>query len=269
MYKTNIEVMNRVFEHKDELERLGHDWFFISLQGSWNYNLGYENSDVDTKALILPNFRDIVLDKKAISTTHLMPNNEHLDIKDARVMFQNFWKQNINFLEILFSDYVAINPLFEKEFFELTDMAEDIARYDIKKALNCMSGMAQEKLHALEHPYPAVAADIEKYGYSPKEFHHILRMYNFMENYIDGKPFEKCLTLHSRFSYVHLMNAKRGYYSLETVREVAESVCKDIHDLKSEYLDTHETVVRTDVRAAAEDVLYRVLEKKFCNDLGV
>ena len=142
MYKSIYEVTARVLEHRDEVVKLGHDYFFVALQGSWNYMLDYEKSDVDTKALILPNFKQIVLNKKVISTTHIMENNEQLDLKDIRVMFENFWKQNINFLEILFTNYVTVNPSYLKEYFELTRMAEDIAHYDEAKALNCMCGMA-------------------------------------------------------------------------------------------------------------------------------
>ena len=106
---TEKDVMHRVEEHAEEVNLLGHDFLFVSAQGSWNYNLGYENSDVDTKAVILPKFKDFVLNKEALSTTYILSNNEHIDLKDIRAMFKNFWKQNINFLEILFSKYCVIN----------------------------------------------------------------------------------------------------------------------------------------------------------------
>ena len=49
MYKTYLDIINRVEEHKRRVEQLGHNYFFVALQGSWNYGLGYEGSDVDTK----------------------------------------------------------------------------------------------------------------------------------------------------------------------------------------------------------------------------
>lgn len=39
-------------------------------QGSGNYNLDYEKSDVDTKLIVTPTFREIVFNKSPISTTH-------------------------------------------------------------------------------------------------------------------------------------------------------------------------------------------------------
>ncbi len=269
MYNSIYEVTARVLEHRDEVVKLGHDYFFVALQGSWNYMLDYEKSDVDTKALILPNFKQIVLNKKVISTTHIMENNEHLDLKDVRVMFENFWKQNINFLEILFTNYVTVNPSYLEEYFELTRMAEDIAHYDEAKALNCMCGMAMEKYHALKHPYPAVAADIEKYGYSPKEFHHILRMYNFLLNYIHGMSFKECLIYHSPYSREQLMKAKLGEYSLDFAENVSAELVSDMKELKDEYLENNNPSVNTKTRSAAEDVLYHVLENKFRFDLNI
>ena len=269
MYRNIKEVEERINEHRQELRHLGHDYFFVALQGSWNYDLGYEKSDVDTKALILPTFREIALNKKPISTTHIMENNEHLDLKDIRVMFENFWKQNINFLEILFTKYVVINPAYLDQYFALVDMREDIAHYDVARAVNCMCGMAMEKLHALKKPYPATVADIEKYGYSPKEFHHILRMYNFFLNYIHGMSFKECLIYHSPYSREQLMKAKLGEYPLDFVENVSAELVSDMKELKDGYLENNNLSVNTKTRSAAEEVLYHVLENKFRFDLNI
>ena len=69
-------------------------------------------SDIDTKVIVIPSLEDVVMNKKPISTTHVLPNNEHLDIKDIRLYFDNFKKQNINFIEILFSPYYIVNPKY-------------------------------------------------------------------------------------------------------------------------------------------------------------
>lgn len=268
MYYNKQDIMNRLQEHADAVTKKGLDYFFVAVQGSWNYGLGYEGSDVDTKALIIPTFKDIVLNKKPISTTHVMENEEHCDLKDARLMFQNFWKQNINFLEILFTPYVLVNPMYQGEYNALYRMREDIARYDIKKALNCMSGMAQEKLHALEHPYPTVADKIEKFGYDGKQLHHILRMEDFVNAYVGGDSFKDCLIDFTVYSKDILMKAKRNEFSLDEARALSAYSCKLIHNMKEDYLANHSTEVREDVREAAEEILYKVFEKKFRHELS-
>lgn len=87
-----------------------------SWQGSQNYNLDYEGSDIDTKAIMLPSFSDFVLNAKPLSTTHIMENNEHVDFKDIRLMFDCIKKQNVNFVEILFTPYSIINPEYADPF---------------------------------------------------------------------------------------------------------------------------------------------------------
>lgn len=269
MYRNIKEVEERINEHRDELHKLGHDYFFVALQGSWNYDLSYEKSDVDTKALILPTFREIALNKKPISTTHIMENNEHLDLKDIRVMFENFWKQNINFLEILFTDYVVINPAYLEQYFALVNMREDIAHYDVARAVNCMCGMAMEKYHALKKPYPATMADIEKYGYSPKEFHHIIRMYNFLRNYIEGMSFEECLTAHNPYPYEMLMKAKRGELSLDFAEKTSAELVAEMKEMKDRYLDSNKCEIDMKTRRAAEEVVYNVLRDKVYYEFSI
>lgn len=269
MYRNIKEVKERINEHRDELRKLGHDYFFVALQGSWNYDLGYEKSDVDTKALVLPTFREIALNKKPISTTHIMENNEHLDLKDIRVMFENFWKQNINFLEILFTEYVVINPAYLDQYFALVDMREDIAHYDVARAVNCMCGMAMEKYHALKKPYPATMADIEKYGYSPKEFHHIIRMYNFLFNYIEGMSFEECLTAHTPYSKELLMAVKCGEASLDFAEKVSENLVSEMKEMKDHYLNSNKWEIDMRTRRAAEEVVYDVLRDKVWAEFSI
>lgn len=74
-------VMKEVYKHYDETR----DTFGLNkvvgvfLQGSQNYGLDYKDSDVDTKAVLLPSFKDIVLNKQPISTTHIREDNSHTD----------------------------------------------------------------------------------------------------------------------------------------------------------------------------------------------
>jgi len=62
------KIMNRLQEHYNEAENMGYEIVGLFLQGSQNYKLDYENSDIDSKAIILPKFNDFVLNNKAVST---------------------------------------------------------------------------------------------------------------------------------------------------------------------------------------------------------
>ena len=105
-----------------------------------------------------------------------MENDEHVDVKDIRLMFDCFRKQNINFVEILFTKYRILNPKYASLFQPVLDSRELIGRYNDFASLNCMVGTAMEKQKALCHPYPATIDKIERFGYDPKQLHHILRL---------------------------------------------------------------------------------------------
>lgn len=64
----------------------------IFLQGSQNYQLDLPNSDVDTKLIVVPSFKDIALNRKPVSTTHIRANEEHIDFKDIRLYMEVFRK---------------------------------------------------------------------------------------------------------------------------------------------------------------------------------
>lgn len=125
------KIMARMREHLvPVLEHCRGGWVGLFLQGSQNYNLDYEGSDIDTKAIMLPSFSDFVLNAKPLSTTHIMENNEHVDFKDIRLMFDCIKKQNVNFVEILFTPYSIINPEYADLFQPVLDAREEIARYN-------------------------------------------------------------------------------------------------------------------------------------------
>lgn len=160
------ELKRRMNYLQDEL---GYEVLFIALQGSQNYGMDIYTeeykSDLDCMAVVLPSFDDFVSNKQAVSTTYVLPSNEHINVKDIRLMFELFYKQNPQFLELLFTDYKIVNKKYKLEVQPLFANADKIASYNLLKLYNGISGMAQEKLKALEHPYPSIKDVIDKYGY--------------------------------------------------------------------------------------------------------
>ena len=77
-------IMERVTDHYTEaLKRFNESNIVIcALQGSQNYGLELPTSDVDTKLIVTPSFRDIALDRKPVSTTFVRDNEEHTEDKD-------------------------------------------------------------------------------------------------------------------------------------------------------------------------------------------
>ena len=251
-------VMDRVMEHLDEAKRFFSEDSIVGifLQGSQNYDLDYEGSDIDTKLIVCPTFKEIAFNKKPISTTHVMENNEHIDFKDIRLYINEFRKQNINFLEILFTPYCWINPKYFPYWDSLISYRESIGRYNQYRAINAMRGMAYEKFAQMEKSMPHNAAEVEKYGYEPKQLSHIMRLNDFTERYIANMSFKSCLIPSNRDE---IMNAKLGNYSLEDARRLAREHLKHIDELCTSYCDTHEPstnhLVDIILDSAQEDII--------------
>lgn len=253
-----VKVMTRLNQHLEFVRERGYQPIYIALYGSQNYQLETKQSDVDTKAIVLPSLEDIVLNKKPVSMEIELPNGEHCDIKDIRLMFNNFKKQNINFLEILFTNFYLCNSCFNEEIEELRSMREDICRYNQKGAVKCMEGMAKQKFAAMEHRFPTKEDIINKYGYDPKQLHHIIRMREFLERYIDGESFEDCLLSKHR---EYLLRIKKGDFPLLDARQIANTEMKKISMISAEFLKG-DLEVKEEVEEKMNDIMLRVFKKK-------
>ena len=163
-------IFNRVQDHYQEAKTFLSEDRIVGIfnQGSGNYGLDVPTSDVDTKLIVTPTFNEVVLNKKPISTTHVRANNEHIDLKDIRLMLATFRKQNLNFIEILFTPYFIVNPTFADEWGRLQAQKEKIAHYSPYNAVKTMKGIAMEKYHAMEHEYPSKLEVLAKWGLRPK-----------------------------------------------------------------------------------------------------
>ena len=195
---TDEEIQARVQWHLESalgrIKEEAYDWFVICAQGSMNYGLMDEKSDVDTKMLVIPSLRHMALNKKPMSTTLVFENDEHCDVKDVREYFKIVRKENINFIEIFFTKYFIVNPKYTDLWYDLCVNREEIARANEYRFLKCAKGMVHEKEHALCHPYPSKLDILEKYGWDGKQLSHAARVMCFADAFIcEGYPYEKCL----------------------------------------------------------------------------
>ena len=237
----------------------------VFLQGSQNYGLDYEDSDVDTKCIVTPTFKEIALAKKPLSTTHIRENDEHIDLKDIRAYMQTFRKQNLNFLEILYTKYAYINPKYSNEWQELIKRREDITHYDPVRSVKSMMGIASEKYFAMEHHYPARMAWIEKYGYDPKQLCHLLRVSEYLQRYLAGENYGDCL-LTKQPEY--FKEVKLGLHTLEEARDIATKEYNKIHAICDKFIEKHKNdPVSKEVDELLDDVAYNIVAKSIKKEL--
>ena len=227
-----------------------------------------EDSDFDTKCITVPTFKEIALNKKALSTTHVRGNNEHIDLKDIRLYIQTFRKQNLNFLEILFTPYYVC-PMnnfinFSNEWGKLIDNREKIAHMNPLRGFSSMKGIAAEKYHALEHHYPSRMHMIEKFGYDPKQLHHLLRIDEFMKRFYNGESYEDCLI--SDYPD-YLIDIKKGLFDLDKARDIANTTMTEIENLYNKAKSTLNNKEDKEMVELLEDVSYNIMKRSIQNEL--
>ena len=170
------ELDNRVFQHKQflvQVQGYSEDSLIgVFAFGSMNYNLfESEFSDVDTKVIYLPSYKELVFEKP-ISELYLY-GNEHIEVKDIRLMVEMFKKQNINFVETLFTNFSWINPrysyLWANTFYAYRHM---ISSYDINYFVNSVCAQAKGNIRSIQKEY------------NPKKVVTVLRLYHVLDDFM-------------------------------------------------------------------------------------
>lgn len=256
-------IMARLAEHYEEAKTLIDESRIVGLfcQGSQNYGLDYEGSDIDTKLIVVPTFEDIAFNKKPISITHVRQNNEHIDLKDIRLYIETFRKQNLNFLEILFTQYKIVNPQYAEWWNKLVENREAIAHYDIHRAIKTMKGIALEKYHAMEHRYPSKVDIIDQFGYDSKQLHHLLRVEEYLARYIAGESYENCLIPHElRAKRLRAIKENNSLLSLEEARAAANVSLQTIEMMYEEGLAYYPEGHNEEVEKILNEVQYNIMK---------
>jgi predicted nucleotidyltransferase len=252
------KIYDRLKKDCEYVTKLGYEVFGVFLQGSQNYELDYEGSDIDTKCIILPSAEDVILNKQPMSTTLILEDNSHIDLKDIRLMWQHFKKQNTNYLEVLFTDFIHVPYEYYQFLLDMLRINEEIAHSDNYAAVNCIVGMVLEKNKALCHPYPTLKDKIDKYGYDNKQLHHIIRCREFLDRYVAGTSFADCLIPYDKD---YLISVKADYrYDLDQAKAIAAEAVEYVKEVKQHYFDTNERIICAETYEKMDSILVEVLK---------
>lgn len=222
---TKKTIMERVREHYDEAVSIFGEERIVGvfLYGSQNYGLATSESDVDTKCILVPTFEEICFNKKPISYVHVRENDEHIEFKDIRLMLKEFRKQNMNFVEILFTKFKVLGPIHGDTWLNHVEKyREEIAHYRPVHTIHTMARMADEKRHALCHPYPSREKVLTQFGYDPKQLSHQIRILKFIMDYKAGRPYAECMYPRELGPYIFWV--KEGNLSLEDAKAESDKV---------------------------------------------
>lgn len=154
----------------------------ITLYGSQNYNIDTPYSDVDVKAIFVPSLKEAISTNKRLSLTLHNEKNEHCEIKDIREMFEMYKKQNINFLETLFTPYRWENPNYPAIHAMLHNNAEKISHYNSYSCVRSLCGQAKN-----------ATIFIRDYPTDNKKIANVYYFYLFLNKYLKNIDYKKCL----------------------------------------------------------------------------
>lgn len=267
--KNDQQILIRLAEHLEEaLEPYSTDWFVICGQGSINYpGLSDEESDVDSKLLTIPSFRDIVQNKTPLNKVHEMKNNgEHVDLKDVREYMRIARKQNINFVEIFFTNYWIANPKYKDIWLDVMRHAEEFVHMNPYRTLKCAKGMIHEKNHALEHRYPSRAYYIDTFGYDGKQLQHALRILEFAEKFVHNYPYRDCLTVDDPDTLLAIKRHK-AELDLEDARKMMDYCVRSIDNLELNYNQYYKDEEYQPTKELYDDLLYELIKRAVKEEL--
>jgi hypothetical protein len=131
-----------------------------------------------------------------------------------------------------------------------------------------MKGVALEKYHAMEHPYPTKLDLIEKYGFDGKQVHHLIRVDDYLTRYINGESYKDCLRP-SEHLVAHMMDYKQHKIDLATAREEAEEVLAHVVSIADDFCTKTNEHEDEGMRELLQDVSYNIMKIATLNELVV
>ena len=224
-------IYKTLSSYKKQLEEKGYNVIYISLYGSQNYNLDDEYSDIDARAVVLLSLKDLIK-RKSISTTIDLDKGQ-VDIKDVASYVEQLRKGNPAYTETAQTEYY----IGDKEFRKLIEPYE----YNPMAAI----GMMHEKRKAIEKYLPS-SLDLKENEYDPKQYHHIVRLYNLL---YDG------VVEYNGVERDDMMILKREQYlSRDEVLSKASYLIEDVKNIYFDYQQPKEN-----------DKINEWLEKQYIN----
>lgn len=269
----SVSIKQRLKEHLEEViatsayisqENADTAFFIIAVNGSHNYNLATKNSDIDSKLLLIPNLDNLIWNKSANYLHVMSDNGEHVEVKDIRHYMATILKQNINFVETLFAKELRCNGRYEHEWAALVSMRESIARYNPVAAIDCMLGMARQKQIQMTKMSDGRAANIKKFGYDTKSFHHCMRLLFFAEDYMRGKPYQECLTRGDNDTLTNwLIKAKTGElgFSLEKANDCINRMMANVEPQVDYFKNRMGNIVDGAIEKNIDDIVTEIIKR--------
>lgn len=214
---------------------------FRTLVGSHNYNLNTRESDKDYKVFVAPTFDDLYFNNQYSKS--IIGVDQDLDIHDIRKVSNLWWKSNVNFIEVLFSNEITyaddISGETKKLIMELYEMKDEIAIMNLPYLFNACYGMYLTKMKQVEKGTSGTQHLVDQFGFDTKQALHSIRILDFLKRFADNNftDFKEAIEYEDDEEFrLFLLEIKHGKYSLEEVKEFTKEIVEEIeNNYKSKY----------------------------------
>lgn len=221
----------------------GRKVVFKTLVGSHNYNLNTPDSDRDYKVFVLPTFDDLYFSKSF--NKDYIGETEDFNVHDVRKCSNLWYKANVNFIEVLFSEDFSINSELNKRskdlIYELLNMKNDIAKMNLKFLYNACIGMHHNKMSLLEKGTKGTTHLVEKYGYDTKQALHSWRILDFLRAFADTdfSDFKAAIWYkEDNNKRKFLLDLKNGKFTLNEFKDIIQDTFNDVEcNFKEKYIN--------------------------------
>lgn len=255
-------IFSRLQSDYDYCVAQGYEVVGVFLFGSQNYNMDTPNSDIDVKAMVVPNIKDIVWGKTSISKK-VVRNNGELVIYDIASIHESIKKQSINFVEILFTKYRIMNPEYEHLYSPMFEKREGIADLNTFKAVHCTLSMALNKYKMLFSELPSNAERVREAGYDYKALAEILRMKEFLGTRISGLDYESSLVSNNK-EYLYGIKTGTRRFTVGAAKDTAdraiEHMTKQVNEFDEVYGQEINEPMVTIVNSVTENVILKYIK---------
>ena len=235
----------------------GRKELFRALVGSHNYNLNTPESDKDYKIFIAPTFDDLYFNKQ-FSKSYI-GETEDYDVHDIRKVSSLFWKANVNFLEVLFSEDIQLKydvkngTQTHKYLNDIFAMKNDIARMNLPYLYDACIGMHITKKKQIDKGTSGTQHLVDKYGYDTKQAMHSIRILNFLRRFADNEftDFKQAIWyMEDEGNKEYLLDMKKGncakeeyYFVSEYYLNMIEQDYKDKYKVQKADVETNNTLI--------------------------
>lgn len=215
-----MKIMETLLKYKNNLEKDGYTVLYLGLYGSQNYNVDDEQSDIDAKVIVLPKLDDIIF-RKTVSFVKEFDEGA-CDIKDLITYYNVVKKGNFSFLEPFYTQYFLGDTYLRCLFKQIP----------VNK-MSILGGML-EKRKALTHEYPSKIEEFKMFGCDPKQYHHIVRLYDMAfaeQKYGLTKTYPYLKYKDTQAEYMKAIKRGLNGQTLEFLIEDADKKIDEVKDL--------------------------------------